>query len=1393
MLVHIDADCFFAAVEQAADVRLRGRPVAVGGEARGVIASASYEARKFGVRGAMPTARARKLCPRLVVLPPNFELYELFSRRLFSYAQDFTPLVEIGSIDEGYLDVSGCRKQSPQDIALTLRQAVRQSLRITISEGIGSNKLVSQIASKLQKPAGLVSVAHGEETAFLHPLASSWLPGVGPQLAEVFRTAGLATIGHVAQTPPDMLSLLAGSQARQIFRYAQGEDARPVVPDPPAAKSYGIQETFAQDVTDEHWLVAKLRTMADTLMARVRADGKAVRTVTVCVRTNDMEESQRSESLSEPANLESALYPLLPKLLHRAWERRVSVRLLALRFSQIYHGPMVCELPLEGIVVADERRHRLAAVMDQLRGEGRMLLRGHDLWMKQRHGSPRPALIAEKTQRKTREIETNRVLLERPQTTAAIQHRTSLTTAALNVKSCYSFLDSTLTIPALVQAAADRGYQAVALTDPNLHAAIPFYQAAKAAGIKPVIAAEIFHNKQPLHAYVENARGYENLCRLLSVKKITGETLREFAEGLVFSYRAYEPNKPYRPYDPLAAPEIRYETPNDRLRYDILQSIRTLTLLKERHPDKRRGDFNFLTPQEMRERFSPNMLHATAELAERCTFDFDLTTLRFPRYAPADGSTPAAMLRNLAFQGLHKRYGARAEKHRAQLVEELCIIGEVGYEEYFLAVWDLLMKCRERGINWITRGSAADSLVCYCLEISNVCPIRFDLYFKRFLNRDRMALRKLPDIDVDFAHDKKDEVTQMILDHYGPEHSAIVGGFNTFQARSAVAEIAKVLGVSERDIRTLTKKLPHSHAEWLPEAIAANHLAVDFPIHEEPYRTAIATAAFLDGFPRYPKMHPCGVVVSRDPIHSLTPTFVSQKGWPTTHFDMDAVEAVGLIKLDILAQGGLAVIRDTQSMLSERRIVLDLENLAPWEDPEIWQMIARGQSRGVHHIESPAMCTLACMSGVRDIDRLIAIVSVIRPGAANNLKKLQFSRRAQGMEPVEYAHPSLEPVLRSTFGVVAYEEHILQICEAFADMPPGRADVLRRALVKSDRRKIDELGEEFVSRAKQLGRSDEQICTVWELVAGFEGYAFCRAHSTAYGVEAYQGALLKRYHAPEFLACVLTNGKGFYSRLVYTLECRRLGIGFRLPCVNASRSGFHVEYESNQPMIRVPLSGIKELTDGLLERHASARSVRSYISLSDFVQRNSPTPVEMLNLIRVGAFDAFGDPRPRQFWQARQLGLWPQGEDWLFPASANLPDLPNTLQGPELLRQLQNEMELLGFTVSAHPLDLHPHVHWSRYCPIARLGEFPNQTVTICGLIVEERLHRQHTGENMKFMTLCDHTGFIECEVFADAYRRHGLATVRWPVVEVTGRVSVFENGQGQTLTVRRVSQPFKV
>ena len=293
---------------------------------------------------------------------------------------------------------------------------------------------------------------------------------------------------------------------------------------------------------------------------------------------------------------------------------------------------------------------------------------------------------------------------------------------------------------------------------------------------------------------------------------------------------------------------------------------------------------------------------------------------QFPSYPPPDGSTPAAFLRRLVLEGLQRRYPNNHARLKPQLEEELAIITEVGYEEYFLVMWDILQECRRRGIEWITRGSAADSLACYCLEISNVCPIRFELYFRRFLNKDRMALNKLPDIDVDFPHDRKDDVMDLIFEKYGPAHTAIVGGFSTFQSRSAFAEVAKVLGVSEYQVRRITERLPHfSRASELPEAVAASRNAATCRWTRSPTARALQMAHSSTASRAIPRCIPAAWCSRASRCMKSPPTFISAKGYPTTHFDMDSIEAVGLVKMDILAQGGLAVMRDVKEMLQASR------------------------------------------------------------------------------------------------------------------------------------------------------------------------------------------------------------------------------------------------------------------------------------------------------------------------------------------------------------------------------------------------------------------------------------------------------------------------------------------
>jgi len=389
-ILHLDADAFYASVEQAADSRLRGMAMAVGGETRGVISSASYEARALGVRSAMPTTQAKRLCPNLILVPGDFEKYERFSRLMFAYAYDLTPDVEVCSIDEGYLDLSKQGNGHPRDSAIYLAKVIRENLKITISQGLASTKFCSAVASKLKKPNSFIEVTAGTEREFLAPLPSRWLPGIGKKTEALFVGAGLTLISEVAQMPLKELERIAGSSASALQSFAFGLDPRPVMPASAAPKSFGEQETFSSDSQDEFFILAVLRSMTDRLCRRLREEGLAARTLSLRIRYKDMEDTMRSESVQEPTPHESDFYPMLQLLLRKAWTRPESLRLAGVRLTNLHAELPEPELALTGLPKkSSTERLQLAEASDLLRRRygKKAILRGHDLWLRKKLSS----------------------------------------------------------------------------------------------------------------------------------------------------------------------------------------------------------------------------------------------------------------------------------------------------------------------------------------------------------------------------------------------------------------------------------------------------------------------------------------------------------------------------------------------------------------------------------------------------------------------------------------------------------------------------------------------------------------------------------------------------------------------------------------------------------------------------------------------------------------------------------------------------------------------------------------------------------------------------------------------------------------------------------------------
>lgn len=1009
--------------------------------------------------------------------------------------------------------------------------------------------------------------------------------------------------------------------------------------------------------------------------------------------------------------------------------------------------------------------------------------------------------------------------------------------AALHNHSWFSLLDSPIPPEQLASAAEACGMTAIALTDRDtLAGAVAFWKKCRDLGLHAVTGSEVtLEDSSTLVLLVENGRGYSNLCRLITTRidhpaGITWADLARFSEGLICltgprgslarTLRRNQPPdaeldrlreifgrnlaleiSPHTDDDLRLArlfaelsrrhkvalattADAHYLDPCDRLRFDILQSMRTLTMLNQPHPEKLpAGRHHFHTPDEMARYFGslPQAIENTQRIAERCHFDFELGDIHFPRFPCPDA---VAELRARTRRGLERRYGASpAREVIERLDREMAIIEEVGYAEYFLVFSEIVDWCASKGISTLARGSAAGSLVCYLLGISNVCPFRFGLCFERFLNRERMQFAKLADIDLDLPWDRRDEVIRHVFDHYGRDHVAMIGAVHTFQGRSAVADIAKVYGIPEREARRFTERLPWYTGDAREAALNTPECR-DLPVNDEPYKTVLSLAGSFDGIPRHFAMHPCGLVVSGSAVVDRMPLFESSKGILTTHYTMDDVEELGLLKMDLLGQAGLTVLHDTLQNLAESGKPVPALDRLDWSDSPTWETIASGQARGVFHIESPAMTSLLVMSDCRDIDCLTTVESIIRPGAANEGKKRAFARRYQGLEPPAYAHPSLEPLLADTYGLMAFEEHILLVANGFAAMPWGRADLLRRALVKNrDRARIESLGEEFRQSACALGRTEAEIDSVWALLRDFAGYMFNKAHSAAYAVEAFAGAWLKTRYPVEFLAAVLTSRRGFYSPMLYVLEALRNGARFLPPDVNASDIRRFVPGDG---AIRLPLDQVKGLTATTLDRIASARP---FSDAGEFYRKARPARDEWLALLKSGALDSLGEPRGRLFWRLQRLEASMKkggAEPWING------ELPETFDAGVQTRA-RWEVETLGFPVSLHPLECFgPKVAWKNYVTVARLTErqreFYGKTVRVCGLVVADRRHPTAQG-TMKFLTLADWTGFVEVSLFARTYREYGHLTVK-PVLSIEATVDPYDNRKGFSLSGMRVVSP---
>ena len=846
----------------------------------------------------------------------------------------------------------------------------------------------------------------------------------------------------------------------------------------------------------------------------------------------------------------------------------------------------------------------------------------------------------------------------------------------------------------------------------------------------------------------------------------------------------------------------------------VLQSIGTLTRVSQAHPDKLiPGDYSFIAAEALRHRFGkvPQVLKQTRKFVEACDFDFVFDQLWLPSVETEKwGAERGAWDEDFSEEGEllvaeeSSSYGSRSHREEVdrkdrdfrklsylclrgivlryvkeaypwkdkpsrkallrRIQRELAIIRETGYAGYFLIFYDIVLACEERSIPLLARGSAAGSLVCYSLGVSNVCPFRFKLNFERFLNRERLQHSKLPDIDLDLPWDRRDEVIEYVYNKYGADHVAMIGGFSTFKSRAAIADVAKTMGVSENDARRMTRYMPYNGmADMMYKR--KDHQENKHLHHEERFEEIVKFALCLDGLPRHPMMHPCGIVIADRSLTDFMPLLPSNKGFMMTQMSMQPVEDLGLLKLDLLGQAGLSVIRDTCANLARELEVYDPLEGIDYYDSTIFELMASGEARGVFHIESPAMTSLLKMCCCADIDCLVGVVSVIRPGAANEDKKTLFARRYLGLEEPTYVHPDLEPVLNDCFGLMVYEEHILLVAHHWGGMDLGRADLLRRILIKKLKgRDLQELEEEFRHCAEGKGRDDASIETVWELLVGFSGYMFNKAHGAAYAVEAFQGAYLKKHYAGYFLTAVLQSGRGFYSALVYMLELLRRGYRFALPDV--TRPIFTFWFRDGT--VLYPVSRIKGLSRKFLDVWKSELEKRLFRDWDDFLVRVLPDQADLLLLARSGALHPFFENRYEAVWRAKHYcreSYAERSEQLLEPEPT---EEPFPFQAEDLEVFGRWESDLLGYPITVSPFSLWLEgIDRISTVSIDKLLDYVGREVEIVGVIVAVRNFIAVNGKPMKFVSIADETGVAEVTLFPRAYKRMGYVVSRSKAIRV--------------------------
>ncbi|MEW6046158.1 MAG: DNA polymerase III subunit alpha [Bacillota bacterium] len=856
--------------------------------------------------------------------------------------------------------------------------------------------------------------------------------------------------------------------------------------------------------------------------------------------------------------------------------------------------------------------------------------------------------------------------------------------------------------------------------------------------------------------------------------------------------------------------------------HDVLSCVRTLTRLESVHPERRLNAEQYLkSPKEMAELFAdlPEALANTCRIAQVCDENvLPLGEKLFPSYPVPPGETAAGLLRRLTYEGAAKRHGQLTEALRHRLDHELHIIEALGVEDYFLVAHDIVQFARRRGIRTAGRGSAADSAVAYALFLTDVDAAGRGLLFERFLSLERA---QKPDIDIDFDARRRDEVAAYVYERFGADHVASVATYNTFQARSALRDIGKAMGYPEAELHALASRFPHIPAGAIRHAAARlpelrkSELLRPPPGHNgHRYELLFDLAEAVAGFPRHLGTHLGGLIISDQPIAELVPLQMAAKGVVVAQFDKDDVEAMGFIKLDLLSLRMLGAVDDTVTLIAHGERAhgggFSYDHI-PLDDRDTYRMLNEGDTVGVFQLESPAQRALQSRLGAEHIEDIVASVALIRPGPIKGNMVEPFIARRRGHQAVSYIHPALERILKKTYGVVLFQEQVIEIATAVAGFSPGESDRLRRAMTHfRSEKEMEAIGELFLQRARARGVPPDVARTVFSYIVGYAGYGFCEAHAAAFATTAYKTAYLLRHYPAQFYAALLNNQPmGFYPPHTLVTEARRRGVAVLGPDVN--QSGAHYQVVKLPPdggtAIRTPLKVVRSLGEqgarAILDERAQGGPYRSLFDLC----RRVALPRDALEaLIMAGALDSLSPNRRSLLWhlpsvmaQARQARD-PGGEgDATLQANLPLPapvgeavppgfsDAATHLEDFPPFEKLALELYAMGFSPDKHLMAfVRPALKRRGVLTTQEVRRrAKGERVQVAGLVVRPHRPPTRSGRIVVFLTLEDEEGLLDATVFEDVYQRFGHHIFTRPALVITGQVE--KRGQGISVTTHRV------